>query len=286
MVDKLSDLIKESTQLVSPPDVWVKMNELIHDENASSSDMAEVIQHDPGLTASILKVVNSAFYNLSRQVDTVSRAVAIIGTNDLYSLATAITAAKVFSNIPCHLTSPEIFWRHSIATGILSKKLASRCRIVGAERLYVAGLLHDVGSLILYSHYPDQSSELLMIANGDEEILYQAENDHFGFNHAMVSAELLRAWNMPESLVSAVEFHHDPMQSASGIVEAAIIYLANHVANNHNSSAFVEMAGESNIDIDPRVWVVLELDESAIGDLTQDYEQDLSDALSVMMPSS
>lgn len=284
MTEDLSDLINGSSQLVSPPDVWVKMNELIQDENSSAHDMAEIIQHDPGLTANILKVVNSAFYNLPRQVDTVSRAVAIIGTNDLYNLATAITAAKVFSSIPCHLTSPEIFWRHSIATGILAKKVAQKC--VGGERLYVAGLLHDIGSLLLYNHYPEQSSELLMIANGDEEVLFEAENDMFGFNHATVSAELLKLWNMPEGLVSAVEFHHNPAQSDSGHTDAAIIYVANHIANDHSGSAFVEIAGDNNIKIDPHVWTILGLDEQVIEDLIQGYEQELSTALSVMMPSS
>jgi putative nucleotidyltransferase with HDIG domain len=281
----LSELINESSQLVSPPDVWVKINDLVHDENTSAADMADVIQHDPGLTANILKVVNSAYYNLSRQVDTVSRAIAIIGTNDLYNLATALTAARVFSNIPCHLTSPDIFWRHSIATGILARKLARQCSVIGSERLYVAGLLHDIGSLLIYSRMPELSSEVLMMANGDEEVLYQAENDIIGFNHAMVSAELLELWNLPVNLVFAVGYHHEPMRAESNIVDAAIVCIANHVVNRYSGSAFVEHPGEDLLALDPRVWEVTNLNEQIIDELMIDQEQDLAVALSVMLPS-
>ena len=282
----LSELINESSQLVSPPDVWVKINELVRDENSSAADMADVIQHDPGLTANILKVVNSAYYNLARQVDTVSRAIAIIGTNDLYNLATALTAARVFSNIPCHLTSPDIFWRHSIATGILARKLARHCSVIGSERLYVAGLLHDIGSLLIYSRMPELSSEVLMMANGDEEVLCQAENDIIGFNHAMVSAELLRLWNLPENLVLAVAYHHEPMRAESNMVDAAIVCIANHVVNRYSGSAFVEDPGEDLLALDPRVWEVTNLNEQIIDELMIDYEQDLAVALSVMLPST
>jgi len=286
MAINLEQLISESGQLVSPPDVWVKMNELIHDENASASDMAGVILHDPGLTANILKVVNSAYYNLARQVDTVSRAIAIIGTNDLYNLATALTAAKVFSNIPCHLTSPEIFWSHSVATGILAKKVATKCSVLGAERLYVAGLLHDIGSLLLYSRYPELSSEVLMIANGDEEVLHQAELDIIGFSHAKVSAELLKLWNMPDALVEAIEFHHDPTHATDNKLEAAIVYLANYVANLHEGSVFMEDKGVDIAAIDTRVWEMTGLKESVIDELMVDHEQDLAVAVQVMLPKS
>ncbi len=286
MTINLQQLITESSQLVSPPEVWVKMNELIHNEHASAADMAEVIQHDPGLTASILKVVNSAYYNLARQVDTVSRAIAIIGTNDLYNLATALTAAKVFSNIPCHLTSPEVFWRHSIATGILAKKIAARCSILGYERLYVAGLLHDIGSLLLYSRYPDLSSEVLMVANGDEEVLHQAEIDIIGFSHAKVSAELLKLWNMPDTLISAIEFHHEPALADQNVVDAAIVYLANYIANLQAGSAFMQDVGVDLVAIDSQAWDITGLNEQVIDDLLVDHEQDLAVAVSVMLPVS
>lgn len=286
MTINLQALITESSQLVSPPDVWVKMNELIHDEHASATDLAAVIQHDPGLTASILRVVNSAYYNLARQIDTVTRAIAIIGTNDLYNLATALTAAKVFSNIPCHLTSPEIFWRHSVATGILAKKIASRCSVLGSERLYVVGLLHDIGSLLLYSRHPDLSNEVLMIANGDEEVLHQAEIDIIGFSHATVSAELLRLWNMPDTLVTAVEFHHEPTLAGKNGMDAAIVYLANYIANLQAGSAFMEDVGVDLARLDNRVWALTGLSEQVIDELLVDYEQDLAVAVSVMLPTS
>ncbi len=282
----LSELINESSQLVSPPDVWVKINELVQDDNASAGDMAAVIQHDPGLTANILRVVNSAYYNLAREVDTVSRAIAVIGINDLYSLATALTAARVFANIPCHLTTPDVFWRHSLATAIVARKLAVRCSVIGPERLYVAALLHDIGSLLIYSRMPELSSEVLMIADGDEEVLYQAENDIIGFNHAMTSAELLRLWNLPASLVNAVAYHHEPLRAESTGIDAAIVCIANHVVNRYPGSAFVEQPGENLTGLDPRVWEMTKLNEQVIAELMVDHDQDLAAAVSVMLPAA
>lgn len=286
MDKNLEELIAEFTQLVSPPDTWVKINEVLSDRNATTSDMAEIIQLDPGLTASILKIVNSAYYNLRAGVDTVTRAIAVIGTNDLYSLATAITAAETFSRVPCHLTSPEIFWQHSIGTGILAKKLAGKCSVLNTERLYVAGLLHDIGSLVLYSRFPEESSEALMIANGDEEVLYGAENDIFGFNHAMVSAGLLKMWRMPDTLVSAVGFHHEPVLAGKDSIDAAIVCMANHVANMYGVSAFMEDASLNPADLNPEIWEITQLEEDVLDELMEDYEDNLASAIAVMLPAT
>lgn len=280
----LQSLVNNSASLVSPPHVWVKMNELISNEQSTAQDLAGVIQHDPALTAQLLKVVNSAYYNLPRKVDTVSRAIAVIGTNDLYNLATALSAAKVFSNIPSQMTSPDEFWRHAIATGLLAKKLAKRCNVLGTERLYVAGLLHDIGSLLLYSQHPELASEILMIANGDEEVLFEAEMDLIGFSHAHVGAALMEAWRMPESLLSAIQYHHNPAEAPDINLDAAILYLANYLSNSCSSSAFMQKPDASTSSPDHRVWKTLNLSDEIIEDLMAEFEQEYSAALAVMMP--
>ena len=168
----------------------------------------------------------------------------------------------------------------------MARKLASHCSIIGSERLYVAGLLHDIGSLLLYSHYPDLASEVLMIANGDEEVMYEAENDFIGFNHAMVGAELLKLWNMPESLITAVEYHHEPALAESHTIDAAIVHLAGYAANLNNSSSFVEQPTASPSPLDPRVWDITQLNEQIIDESIGNLDQELSIAMSVMMPSS
>lgn len=280
----LQSLVENSTPLVSPPHVWVKMNELIGNDQSTAQDMATVIQHDPALTAQILKVVNSAYYNLPRKIDTVSRAIAVIGTNDLYNLATALSAAKVFSNIPCHMTTPDDFWKHAIATGVLAKKLAKRCNVLGTERLYVAGLLHDIGSLVLYSQHAELANEVLMIANGDEEVVHEAEMDMLGFSHAEVGSALMQHWHMPESLLNAIHFHHSPMLAPDINLDAAILYLANYLANSHPESAFMSSPAVNPSALDNRIWKIVDLGDEIIEDLMQEFKQDFSEALSIMMP--
>jgi putative nucleotidyltransferase with HDIG domain len=260
------------------------MNELISSEQSTAKDLAEIIQHDPALTAQILKVVNSAYYNLPRKVDTVSRAIAVIGTNDLYNLATALSAAKVFSDIPCHMTSPDEFWRHAIATGVLAKKIAKSCNVLGTERLYVAGLLHDIGSLLLYSQQAELASEVLMIANGDEEVLYQAEMDLIGYNHAQVGAALMQEWRMPETLLTAIKYHHNPAEAPDINLDAAILYLANYLSNCHPKSAFMQNPAANPSSLDSRVWNMVNLSEEVIDELMEEFEEDFAAALAVMMP--
>lgn len=284
MRGEIRSFIEDVSALVSPPEVWVRLNDVVNDPRSSAPDVAEVIARDTSLTARILKIVNSPYYNFPSRVDTISRAVTILGTNDLFSLATAVTAARVFSNIPSELVRPDHFWRHAICTGLAARQLARRCGVLHVERLYVAGLLHDVGSLILYRKFPNKVSAVLMAAEGDEEVLYRVEQDMFGFDHAEIGAALLEFWNLPGTLLSAVRHHHEPEAAEGGGLEAGLVHIANVAANRLEDGAF--MAGQANDQLapDPIAWRLCKLDPSALDAVTADLPQELEQATAVFMP--
>lgn len=284
MSSAVQDIVADVSTLVSPPDVWVRIHEVVRNPKSTTSDVAGITMQDPALTANILKIVNSAFYNFSKKIDTVSRAITVIGMDDLFSLVTAITAANVFSNIPSRISRPEIFWRHSLSTGIISRRLARECRVLNAERLYVAGLLHDIGSLVLYSRFPDQAMEALMAANGDEEVLYQVESDLFGYTHADVGAELLRLWQLPETLVEAVACHHEPSRAAQGTIDAAIVHIANVAANHRAVGSFVGEGESYDTQPDPLAWQIIGKNSSILDSIGNDLEEELHTALSILKP--
>lgn len=284
MPGELKSFVDDVAALVSPPEIWVRLNEVVNDPHTSASDVAEVTTRDTALAARILKVVNSPYYNFPSRIDTISRAVTILGTNDLFALATAISAARVFANIPSELVKPHNFWRHSIGTGLGARRLAKSCGVLHEERLYVAGLLHDVGSLVLYRKFPNKVSAVLMAAEGDEEVLYRVEQEMFGFDHAEVGAALLELWNLPPALLSAVRFHHEPERAGEGRLEAALIHIGNVAANRLQAATFMEATPSESSEADPIVWDITKLDRACVDELGEALSDELEQAVAAFMP--
>ncbi|HED39521.1 MAG TPA: HDOD domain-containing protein [Chromatiales bacterium] len=252
----------EVSGLVSPPDVYVKVFDLMESPTATADDMGLVISQDPSLTARLLKIVNSPFYNFSSRIDTVSRAIAVIGLRELYSLVVAVSAVKSFSAIPNDVVNMDTFWRHSIYCGIISRLLAKRCHVLHTERLFIAGLLHDIGSLVIYNRVPDIAKKMLESANGDEERLFAVEREELGFTHADLGGELLKQWSLPDSLQEAVAFHHQPGAAKVAAMEAAIVHIANILANQSELGAFCEVKVPET-EIDSAAWAAAGLKEAS-----------------------
>ncbi len=284
MHGELNHFIEDVAALVSPPEVWVRLNEVVNDPHSSASDVAEITARDTALAARILKVVNSPFYNFPSRVDTISRAVTILGTNDLFALATAVSAAKVFANIPSELVKPENFWRHSICTGLAARKLAKRCGVLRPERLYVAGLLHDVGSLILYYKFPSKVTAVLLASAGDEEVLARVEQEMFGFDHAEIGGALLELWNLPPSLLAAVRYHHEPENATDSRIEAALVHIGSVTANRTGGAAFLNDAPETETQVDPIVWNITQLERNAMDEISRELRDELDQAVASFMP--
>jgi putative nucleotidyltransferase with HDIG domain len=231
-------LIGDVSFLVSPPDLCVRLFSLLESGEASAGEIGEVISHDPSLTARLLQLVNSSFFNFARRIDTVSRAITVLGTRELYSLVLAVSAIKSFSKLPITLVNIDTFWRHGIFTGLLAREIASKIRVLHPERLFIAGLLHDIGSLVLYTRMPEQMRDLMLVCEGEEDVLHRAEQEQFGFSHGDLGGALARVWNLPEHLRDAITHHHDP--DAGQTADAAIIHLADALANRSSLGAFCE----------------------------------------------
>jgi len=259
------ELARDCQALVSPPDICLKVAELSQSEEASMSDIGEVIIRDPNLTTRLLGLVNSAYYNLRSQIDTVSRALTVVGLGELQSLIIAISAVKSFSRIPNGLVNIDTFWRHGIYSGLIARSLARRCRVLHPERLFIAGLLHDIGSLVLYHRLPELSRDLLLAARGDEDLLHRAEQEALGFSHAELGALLLANWQVPRELQAAVGFHHDPLAAGDGRLEAALVHAGNALANRSGIGGFCESA-QAGAPVDPRVLALAGLDDPELAE--------------------
>jgi len=225
-----SDVLKNKIDLPSLPQVFEQITEVMSDPNSSAGDFADIIIKDPALSARILRIVNSAFYGFRSRVDTISHAVSIIGTNDLYSLSLSMSVLKMFDNIPGHVVDMKSFWQHAIACGIIAKTIAEHQGFSNTERFFVTGLLHDIGRLVLYKYLPDETGGALTRAGLNDSLLFQSESEVLGFNHSRIGGMLMKKWRLPSRLEHMVRFHHKP-ENSSYIHETAIIHVSDILAN-------------------------------------------------------
>ena len=217
-------------QLPEIPTIIFKLNDTIADPFSSSDDIAQVISKSPGLTALLLRIVNSAFYGFPSRIDSISRAVTIIGSKEISALAVGITTMELFKNIPAAVFDMQAFTHHSLACGVLARILAAGGNLRNTEQLFVSGLLHDIGRMVIFKYFPQQAGSLLAGASDGKRCLYDVEKSVMGFRHTDIAADLFEKWKFPLSLSQNVVYHHRPT-AAQDPAKAAIIHLSDIIAH-------------------------------------------------------
>lgn len=225
-------LIRDAGDLVSLPEVCVRINQLTEDPTSSALEIGQVISQDTALSARLLKVVNSAFYGFPGRIDTIARAITIIGTKELRDLALMTAACGVFTAIPPNLINMERFWHGALACGVLARILARSCQVLHPERLFVMGVLHDIGRLVMFQQLPVESRDILLISKGRDDLIVAAERAVLGFTHGEVGCELAFDWKLPSSIRSAIRWHHLPEQATADLLECHLVYIANILADS------------------------------------------------------
>ncbi|EGJ50914.1 metal dependent phosphohydrolase [Desulfocurvibacter africanus subsp. africanus str. Walvis Bay] len=219
------EIVSREIKLHSLPRVIIELQRAIDNPASSAEDLARIISLDPGLSVYLLRIANSALYSFPSRIDTVSRAVALLGTRQVSVLALGVSVLKSYNQRPVQLLNMEHFWRHSIACAILARAIAARSGRKDGERYFVAGLLHDLGRLAIFEAIPDLAREVLELAEAEHLQVVQAERKVLGFDHARLGAILLRKWNFPLNLALAVLHHHEPSRGEPR-GEAAVVHLA------------------------------------------------------------
>jgi HD-like signal output (HDOD) protein len=217
-------------KLPDAPTIISELSKVISDPFATSNDVAHVVNRSPSLAAMLLKIVNSAYYGFLSKIDRVSRAVTIIGTKEISGLALGVCVMQAFKDIPNDVLNMEAFIRHSLACGMISRMLAARNNIAQTEQLFVSGLLHDVGKLLVYKYYPDHAKACLDTGSASDTSIYRSERKILGLTHPQIAKLLLTKWNLPRDLTSNIVYHHAP-SGAPDPRKAAIVHLADIIAH-------------------------------------------------------
>ncbi len=223
------DLVHDNVQLLSMPEVCLRIQQLADDPRADMAELGQLVIQDPALTMRLLKLVNSAYYGFPGKVDTISRAVNLVGIAELRNLTLAMAAVEVFGGLENENFDMLGFWRHSVYCALVARYLAKQARVLHAERLFIAGLLHDVGRLLIFSLLPEESARIQQRMDQGEEVC-AAERSELGFDHAQVGYELLSLWQIPKELRIAVAFHHLPEVTEEARLESTLVALANQIA--------------------------------------------------------
>lgn len=280
----MESLINGSLALASLPEVVMRAVDLINDPNSSAAQIGAIIAEDPGLTARLLKIVNSPFYGFPSRIDTVSRAITVIGTVELLDLILATSVVKTFRGIPTELVDMNAFWEHCLFTAVLARTLAMRQRAVNTERYFIAGLLHDIGALVLYKQAPEIARQALQQARDQQQALHEAEQTLLGFHHGDVGANLLEAWHLPQTLIEVARFHHTPDEAKRLSLETYTVHLADLISCTRQDPC--HEAQHENASQLAAAWTLVGLPPRIVDSVLKEAEAQFEDARVIITPQA
>ena len=268
-------------RLVSLPDVYLRLRSVLDDPNSNLADVADVVGNDPATTARLLRIVNSAYFGLGNEIDTVSRAVGMLGTQEVHDLVLAASVAESFDGMSNEIMDMQRFWRQGVRRAIIGRELAVLCNVLDGERLFVAGLLCDIGHLYIYQLAPQKAQQAIELAQVQGIPLYQAEQALLGTDYAKVGGELMRRWQLPQSLWEPTECHVEPTGSQEYELFTCLMHIAVHLTDGveQDVDAVLSLAG-----VWTHAWEVTGLSAEQCADLIERIESQVDSVTQLMFP--
>lgn len=261
--------LDQVTELISLPEVYLKISLLMDDPHSTVDDFADVIRFDPNLSLTVLKVVNSAFYGFSGQIDSIARAVNMIGIGQLHIIALSVSAISALDALeyPEDLIPLKTFWRTSLFSGVLSRTLSLQQNIRNSERLFVTGLLHEIGHLVLYTKFPELARTAIQLAQKNSLQIHEAEQQVINCHYGVIGAKLMGKWNLPHEFQVITRFQPVPDKATELTKETAILNIAHAYAHKQ----YARPDSEVEQLIHPSAWneaqVTAETVEQILGDV-------------------
>jgi len=243
----LKQVVKEIPTL---PVVYQQLFSQMNNPDVSVPQLAEIVSRDQALASKILKLVNSAFYGYKSEINTVNRAMVILGFRTIRNAALAISVFEYVASDEIHRQfNLEKFWRHSLGVASICKVLGKSAGIKQQEETFVAGLLHDVGKLIMMKYFQEDFLEVCGRAEQEGLRWHEAEDGLLRIGHTALARAVLRSWNFPPNLIEAVQYHHAPDPSITFSRLVSLVHLSDQTAYALDMGAPMSRGGES---CDPR----------------------------------
>lgn len=231
MRDEVDKVIKRIHELPTLPLVYRRVSDLLRNPYTSASDVAAVISEDQVITTKLLRLVNSAHYGFTEKVETITRAVSLVGMQAVRDLVLATSVMDLFHHDqPGDWTVVE-FWRHSLAVAVASSAIAEMVEDPCVEEYFVAGLIHDIGKIVWIEHFPAEFYEVIEAAQSQHRPMIDVEKERLGFTHVRAGRLLAKRWKLPERLIETIAWHHEPRLADKHPRFASLVHVADVLAN-------------------------------------------------------
>ncbi len=275
------ELVTYIESLAALPSVYYRVREQLEASDCCVSEVARLIETDPALTTGILKLVNSAFYGFSRKVESVERAILVLGLRQTHELVLAITVSNVFAGIlPQHMDMRR-YWIGCMMTALTTRELAHLTCNPAANRLFVIGLLADTGHLVMYQTVPELAIEAQTVADAGNEPLFEAERRIIGCDSAEVGATLMDNWKLPASFAEIIGAQNTPRLAGQHAIEAELLHIALAVSK---ADRYNEPSEQALQRIDPCIWDNLGLNPASFPRVREAVEMNLSSCTAMFFP--
>jgi HD-like signal output (HDOD) protein len=269
------------SELSSLPEITVKIVAAVEDPKATAQDMHDIVKNDPALATKILKVVNSAFYGLPSQIASLDRAIIMLGLSAVKNIALAASLAQMFKGDPItDQFGPRDLWRHCISVGVCARLLAKRAGFAQADEFFVAGLVHDMGLLVIGQLFRAKLREVAERCYLQPQNYTAVEEQLIGASHQAFGGALAAKWKFPPALRCAAEYHHSPAELAAEFRKiGAVIYVADTVCAKMRHGYYLTAQTQ---EVTPDLLLVLGTDPTVLGEVCQELPDQIADAEAIL----
>jgi putative nucleotidyltransferase with HDIG domain len=276
---KLNVILAIIDSFPSMPGAGARMLALLQEQDAKVAEIEEILRYDPGLTANVLKLANSAYFGVPSKIGSLKQAVVLLGMKRLMQLVVISCVSAVMDKSVAGYDLPAgDLWRHSIAVAIASEAMVKDRKKEGRIDVFTPALLHDIGKLVLGSFVSEELEAIQQIA-GKGVPFVVAENMILGTDHAEIGARILERWNLPAEVINAVRWHHDPDSADASDMQMDVVYLANLLCQTSEAGgAAAGNAVELSSSVIDRLGIQMDQFET-ISDKVARWVDELSDAL-------
>lgn len=275
--ERLKRIIDKISGLPTLPHMLSILNRLMLNPRTSAKEVAQVISSDPAITAKVLRIVNSSFYGFPSRITTITHAIVILGFNTIKSIVLSSSIFDVFSKSG-HADSFNRgeFWKHSIGVGAGAKVIGKAMGYSALEELFIAGLLHDIGKIVMDQHLHEEFRSVMEAVRSKNLLMVQAEEQVLGITHTDVGSWLFEKWNLSKGVIETVRCHHNPALASDNAKPVAIIHLADILCRSLRFGS----GGDNRIPmISDAAWATLGLQPAQIEALLKEMDAEIGRAV-------
>lgn len=279
-MEKFDQILTFIDKLPSLPTIYTKLSHLLHSSNTTMQMIGNVIAEDQVMSAKVLRLVNSGFYGFPKKIGSLDRAVVILGQNEIKSLVLATSMLKVFPLSELNrIFDINKLWEHSISCAVASRILAEAAFVKNPEEVFAAGLLHDIGKLVLIMSSPEDFLNVINEIQDSGSSFIETEKKILGFNHIQIGKALAEKWDFPSETIDMIVYHHYPDLSGNISKEIAAIHLGNILS----IALSLGTSGEKRVPmLNKNAWQTLDLKLSQLESIMVRVEKVSEESIAIL----